>query len=230
MLNITMPVEAALALPPNFAGLPFSPSFVGRRRLFSPRTTIYDQDETAVPIYRLVDGCVALTHSLRDGRRQILDIIGPGRLFGLVFHEDNHCGAQALTFSQVESLGRTVDHAILDQALVQMLNRAHSLATLLGRKTAMERVSSAVFDLAQQFKRASRNPQRGAPTFNLHLTRADLGDWLGLTIETVSRCLNQLKRDKVIDFSHPEIVRVLDTDRLQAMAAGGRGEVRKRRA
>ncbi|RDL47632.1 Nitrogen fixation regulation protein FixK [Ensifer sp. M14] len=219
MFTISNPEEGALALPPDFAGLPLTP-FVKRNRLFSPGATIYAQEDIAPPIYRLLDGCVALTHLLSDGRRQILDIVGPGRLFGFALGGSNHCGAQALTFSQAESPWQKIDQSALDQALLRMLGRAYSHVTLLGRKTAMEKVASAVCDLAGEFKRPMRKSQRGVLTFNLYLTRADLGDWLGLTIETVSRCLNQLKRDRIIDFSHPEIVRILDIETLQALAAG----------
>ena len=64
-------------------------------------------------------------------------------------------------------------------------------------------------------------------TFTLYLTRADLADWLGLTLETVSRCLNAFKRDSVIAFDHPEVVTVKDMGLLAALAGGMTAGTRK---
>ena len=65
-------------------------------------------------------------------------------------------------------------------------------------KTAPERVASALIDLALQFGRPARDRKRGAVTFHLYPTRGDLADWLGLTIETVSRAMTRLKRQGLI--------------------------------
>ncbi len=101
-----------------------------------------------------------------------------------------------------------------------MLTRSLAHATLLGRKTATERVASALIDLAAQFRRRPRNATTRRVTFTLYLTRADLADWLGLTLETVSRCLNAFKRDNVIAFDHPEVVTVKDMTALKALSDG----------
>ncbi|MCY1249542.1 Transcriptional activator protein Anr [compost metagenome] len=91
-------------------------------------------------------------------------------------------------------------------------------ATLLGRKTATEKVATALIDLAGQFAWRGRAASTTRFSFNLYLSRADLADWLGLTVETVSRCLNRFKRDGLIDFNHPKTVRILDEQQLRAMA------------
>lgn len=225
MLDISTPTVVAHALPPVFHAFPKMRALPEpqRSRLISPGTTIYAEGTARAPLYKLLDGCVTLTQSLGAGRRQILDVIGPGRLFGLAHGTVNHCSAEARAYSEIEPVGHGMARVDIEQALLETLRRAQGHATLLGRKTAMEKVATAVVDLARQFERPCGKERRRTITFSLHLTRADLGDWLGLTVETVSRYLNQLKRDGIIDFSHPEIVSILDPRKLNALAVGSPG-------
>lgn len=67
----------------------------------------------------------------------------------------------------------------------------------------IEKVAFALLDLAHQFTIPARTPSRSDVTFALHLTHADLADWLGLTLSTVSRCLNAFKHHRLIAFDHP---------------------------
>lgn len=183
------------------------------------RTILLREGERCGGILRLAAGCVVLSQLLRDGRRQIVDVLGPGRLFAIPVAQTNLYTAETMCISQLERLDEgAVSNEEIDRHLRAMLARAQVHATLLGRKTAAEKVASAVLDLAGQFARPSRGRKTGRVTFTLHLTRADLGDWLGLTVETVSRCLHQLKRNAVIDFRHPEIITVIDRPALIEIA------------
>lgn len=174
------------------------------------------------PQYRVVDGCIATAQTLSDGRRQIIDLVGPGRLIGLGFGDQNRYSAETLGFTRLELVPDSLAPGERDQALSEMLARSQSLAMLLGRKTAPERVASALIDLALQFGRPTRDRKRGAVTFHLYPTRGDLADWLGLTIETVSRCLTRLKKAGLIDIRHGDLVIVLDQRELAGVAAGDR--------
>ncbi|MCJ7995674.1 helix-turn-helix domain-containing protein [Rhizobium cremeum] len=222
MLDLPAASLVARGLPPEFqaqppiARPPFSP-----RRLIAPGALIYTEGAERSPILRLKDGCVVLTQSLDGKRRQILDVIGPGRLFGLAHGKTNHCSAEACTYSEIEAVDPQRERLNVEDALLHSLKRAQKHATLLGRKTTMEKIAAAIADLALQFGRPGFVGSRRAETFHLYLTRSDLGDWLGLTIETVSRYLNQLKRGGIIDFSDPQIVSILDADKLAALAGGG---------
>ncbi|QRY70624.1 helix-turn-helix domain-containing protein (plasmid) [Ensifer sp. PDNC004] len=170
---------------------------------------------------RVVEGCVALYRELGDGRRLIPDVLGPGRLFGSGLVDVQDCRAMTLAATSVETFDGPPQAAVIDVVMRQMLLRAQAHAILLGRKTAAERVATALLDLASQFARKSRSPSgKGKTTFNLHLTRADLADWLGLTLETVSRCLGAFKRGRLIAFDHPEIITIRDRTALEALAAG----------
>lgn len=188
--------------------------------LLPPRTMVFREGLARAPQYRVVDGCVATAQTLPDGRRQIIDLIGPGRLIGLGFGERNRCSAETLGFTRLEAVSETMAQGERDQAFAEMLARSQALVMLLGRKTAPERVASALLDLAGQFGRPARDKRRGAITFHLYPTRGDLADWLGLTLETVSRCLTRLKKAGLIDIRQGDLVTLLDPQKLSGIAAG----------
>ncbi|MHA7971169.1 Crp/Fnr family transcriptional regulator [Rhizobium sp. CAU 1783] len=186
-----------------------------------PRSTLFLEGHDHAPQYRVIEGCVALSQSLPDGRRQIIDMIGPGRMLGIGGDNHSRCSAETLSYVSLETID-SIAHADLERDLKEMLLRAQAHAILLGRKTANERVASAILDLADQFLRPSRGQKRNAICFNLYPTRGDLADWLGLTIETVSRCFTRIKKAGLIHFTHPEIVTLLQPETLAAIASGSR--------
>ncbi|MCD2175562.1 Crp/Fnr family transcriptional regulator [Rhizobium sp. C4] len=168
-------------------------------------------------LYRVIDGCLAVYHLLADGRRQITDIVGPGRTIAQQPDRDIGGAIKALTFTEVEVLDPTANPDLATEASLDSLDRLVRHATLLGRMNAAEKVANGLLDLAAQFPRKLR---QGRPVLTLYLTRGDLADWLGLTVETVSRTLNQFKRDGVIDYAHAEIVTLTKTERLKEIASG----------
>ena len=173
--------------------------------------------ETSPRLYRVVDGCLAVYHLLADGRRQITDIIGPGRAISQQPAHDGNRSIKALTYTEVEVLDPAANAVLAAETALEALMRLTRHATLLGRMNAAEKVANGLIDLAEQFPRKLR---QGRPVLTLYLTRSDLADWLGLTIETVSRTLNQFKREGVIDYSHAEIVTLMRPERLKAIASG----------
>lgn len=180
-----------------------------RTRVFLPGI---DRSET----FRIKSGCIALFQLLPDGRRQIVDILGPERLFGRGISDLHQCGAESLCETEVElltAMRRSLEIEI-NQAVRQMLRRAQAHATLLGRKTAGERIASALIDLAGQFA------EDGGNAFQLYLTRTDLADWLGLTLETVSRYLNRFRREGLIDFAGANHISIRDRTALTQIASG----------
>ncbi len=214
-----------LPIPPVPDGMRAQPSMrnSGRKsgnvsKMIQPRAVIITEGNAC--LYRVLDGCVALYHSMKDGRRQIIDIIGPGRLLGPFIPGNNLCTAEALTYTILERTPEAADKAHIAEQVMTSLDRARNHTLLLGRKTADEKVASAVLDLADQFMPEQRSGGRKKNvTFNLYLTRADLGDWLGLTVETVSRCLNALKRDGLIAFEQTERITILQPELLWKRAA-----------
>lgn len=185
------------------------------------RTPIILEGSSYRTTLRILEGCVALYQELADGRRLILDILGPGRILGARLVDIRRCKAMALAPSSIETFAADGEDGIIADALRHMLFRAQAHAVLLGRKSAAERVATALLDLADQFARKSRSPSGNSrTTFTLHLQRIDLADWLGLTLETVCRCLSAFKRSRLIAFDHPEIITISDRAALEALAAG----------
>ncbi len=114
-------------------------------------------------------------------------------------------------------LDAAVNPALAAEAAQEALVRLARHAMLLGRMNAAEKVANGLLDLAAQFPRKLR---QGPPVLTLYLTRNDLADWLGLTVETVSRTLNQFKRTGMIDYAHAEIVTLTRPEQLKALASG----------
>ena len=219
MFNRTLLGAGSPALPIDCLKLNLAASGGTRLKLVSPGTTIVLQGIHPDATVRIVKGCICLFQRLADGRRQILDVLGAGRLFGNALADTARYSAAALTFTHLETIDTDVERKGIEGELRLMLRRSHAHAILLGRKTAAEKVATALIDLAEQFARRASEPS--APTtFTLYLTRADLADWLGLTLETVSRCLNSFKRDGLIAFRHPEIITIADEAALRLLAAG----------
>lgn len=183
------------------------------RQILTPGHAIEGDDR----IYRILGGCLAVQNVLEDGRRQIADVLGVGRSFHASRDARLHLSARALAYTEVEIVEAAAAPALTADTAAENLVRLMRHVTLLGRMNATEKVAHALIDLSLQFPRKVRY---GRPTFTLHLTRGDLADWLGLTVETVSRTLNQLKRAGLIDYVHAEIVTIMRPERLRDVADG----------
>jgi CRP/FNR family transcriptional regulator len=220
MLQILADRGPSPTFPPASSSIPrpTRPALAGR--LLPPRTMVFLEGLAGSSQYRVADGCVATAQTLSDGRRQIIDLIGPGRLIGLGLGEHTRYSAETLGFTRLEAV--TMSQSDRELALGQMLQRSQGLVMLLGRKTAPERVAFALLDLARQFGRPARDKRRRAITLHLYPTRGDLADWLGLTVETVSRCFTRLKKAGLIDLERGDLVTVLDPQQLSGLAAGDR--------
>jgi len=209
------------------AAAPLLASFARPARL-PPRSRVVGENFTLLfeggrnrSLFRVLDGCIVLSQLLDDGRRQITDVLGPGRLFGFTIDGRNIATAETLSIARIEALGDAellANNSAIASELKMTLHRLQAHATLLGRKTASEKVASALVELSRIFSHSGRHGNPARLGFHLHLTRADLADWLGLTVETVSRCLNRFKREGLIDFNHPKTIRLLDPERLEATA------------
>lgn len=212
------PAAPSAALHPTLTRPPRAPT---RSRIVGENVTLLFEGGRNRSLYRVGDGCIVLSQLLDDGRRQITDVLGPGRLFGFTIDGRNIATAETLSVARIDVLGDAELYAAnptVGCELRTTLHRLQAHATLLGRKTASEKVASALVELSHLFDRSGRRDAPAGLSFHLHLTRADLADWLGLTVETVSRCLNRFKREGLIDFSHPKSVRILDPERLEAAA------------
>lgn len=164
---------------------------------------IYGEDEPAEHVYQVVRGAVRTYKLLSDGRRQIGAFHLPGDVFGLVSESVHRLTAEAI----VDTTVRIIKRRALEQAAdtdvrvarnlwamtASALRRAEDHMLLLGRKTALERVATFLLEMDR------RLAVTGAMA--LPMCRRDIADYLGLTLETVSRAFSQLHGEGVLDFS-----------------------------
>lgn len=203
---------------------PADTAFVGQdwagavRLTFRPGEEIYAQDEDADLIYRVLRGSVRTTHLQADGRRQVGDFYYEGDIIGVEVGEAHCFSAEALTGCEVLALRRSGSAAyetgrverMIWAATASELKRAQAHMLLLGRATACEKVARFLMDIADRFK---------GEFIILPMSRQDMADYLGLTIETISRMLGRLQADGVIEFSGSRKYRVRRPGCLSHLAA-----------
>jgi len=182
---------------------------------------IYGEDEPAEYVYQVISGSVRSYKLLSDGRRQIGAFHLPGDVFGLESGTIHRLAAEAI----VDTTVRLVKRRSLEQAATTDVNVARKLwamtagdlrhaedhMLLLGRKTAMERVATFLLEMD---RRLSVTGMMALP-----MCRRDIGDYLGLTLETVSRALSQLHGQGVLVFSGARQIVLRNRQRLRTMDA-----------
>ena len=189
-------------------------------RLPRGQTLFYDEDD-AEYFFEIVSGTVRCCRLIQDGRRQIHRFAGAGELLGLSGQDSYNYSAEAVTDIVVRrhrlaSLDSEMarDGALrrrVLQALRDELAATRTQMMLLGRMSATEKLSSFLLALA------GRSAAPGA-CIELPMTRSDIADYLGLTIETVSRKMNELHALGVIRLETATRVRITDCDRIEAIA------------
>jgi CRP/FNR family transcriptional regulator, nitrogen fixation regulation protein len=168
-------------------------------RDFTRNAIIYEQGQPAGQLYKITSGAVRTCNVLSDGRRQIGAFYLPGDMFGLETEEQHLFSAEAVIDSKVLMIERpTSPFARSDKVGSQMwtaltrreLKRAQDHLLLLS-KTALERVVSFLLEMVERLRFSDR--------VELPMPRRDIADYLGLTIETVSRVLTQLENESAIE-------------------------------
>jgi CRP/FNR family transcriptional regulator, nitrogen fixation regulation protein len=182
---------------------------------------IYGEGEPSEYVYQVIRGAVRTYKLLNDGRRQIGAFHLPGDVFGLESGPVHRLTAEAIADTAVrlvkrrnleQAAGITVQVA---QSLWAMtageLRHAEDHMLLLGRKNAMERVASFLLEMDRRLAKAGM--------MALPMSRRDIGDYLGLTLETVSRALSQLHNEGVLGFSGARQIVLRNRQRLRTMDA-----------
>ena len=174
----------------------------------------------------IIAGVVKLTKMMADGRQQIVGLQFAPDFLGRPFRADSSITADAATDVNVCSFPKTVidrmiketpelEHKLLEQTLKE-LDEARDWMLTLGRKTATEKVASFLNLIATHI-----NPESDADSasFELPLTRSDIADFLGLTIETVSRQMTKLRKDGIVLIRNNRHMEVPDLARLAERAS-----------
>jgi len=186
----------------------------------APQTTIlaegaeiYAQGDKAQTVYQVVFGAVRVFRLLADGRRQISSFHLPGEVFGFDSSANHRFFAEAICATGVRAfrLSSDVDMSrdLLPLAL-RGLAKAQEHQLVLGRQSASERLAAFLLDLADR--------QGGLEQFDLPMSRLDIADFLGLTIETVSRTLTRFKAKGIIGLPSLRRVIVRRWGQLQQLA------------
>ena len=183
---------------------------------------IHGQGEEATSCYRILRGCVRMVKLMEDGRRQIGEFLMAGDLLGFDALETHDFSAEAVSDVVLRRYPRRAVDTLAERnpALARRLRdltsvslrMAHMRLLLLGRLTASERIATFLLEMAE------RLPRTTARVMEMPMSRTDIADHLGLTIETVCRVLAHLRRDETIAIERSTI-EIRDSAGLQQMAS-----------
>jgi CRP-like cAMP-binding protein len=194
---------------------------VPKAQIFAPGRIIFGEGQEAEFFFEVLSGTVRCCSLTEDGRRQIYRFAGAGEMLGLGGEDIHSYSAEAVTEVSVRRYRlSSLEAAIASdgglrervvQALRDELSAVRTQTMLLGRMSAAERIASFLRDLSERSTGADG-------CIHLAMRRADIADYLGLTLETVSRQIGALKRSGVIELATPCQIRIKDFGRLDAVA------------
>lgn len=197
-------------------------SYSGTVLNLAKHRSVYLAGDDADRIYEVESGAVMLSRILDDGRRQVVEIVFPGGICGLSSGDVYESCCETLTPTVLRSFKKT-DLAHSDtlrsrivEKLQSQIARIHDHTVSLGRKTAEERVCTLILRL-----RELENVRADAKECSvaLPMTRTEIADYLGLTLETVCRTLSDLNRRKLVQVGAKKSeIRVPNVERLRQVA------------
>jgi CRP/FNR family transcriptional regulator len=192
----------------------------------APGSSFITEGEAASAFFNITGGTAKLYKLLPDGRRQITGFVGVGHFLGLAVSDTYAFGAEAIEpvrycrFSRARLRALLDDFPAMEKRLLQVASNelvaAQEQMLLLGRKTARERVAS--FLLAQS--RLGVVCQMPRARFALPMTRGDIADYVGLTIETVSRTLTKLRSDGLVEIPNATEIAIRNRAAMEQIAEG----------
>jgi CRP-like cAMP-binding protein len=190
---------------------------------FVQNQTIFSEGEPVNQAYKIISGVVRLCKHLPDGRRQIAQFLFPAEYFSFVAIGDHGFCAEAVVdvrllafpHKHIERLCRENPdlRARLFEMLSQRVRDIQNHLTIIGRQTAKERVAAFMLLLGERFG-------HGGPRIDVPMSRYDIADYLGLTMETVSRTLSLLKTAGIIAVPSSHQLELLNLPALRALADG----------
>jgi len=191
----------------------------GAVRGYGRGETIFNEGDEVRCAYRLLKGAVQLSKVTADGRRQILEYLLPGDTFGFESSREFGVTAEALADCELEvhlrrplpAPGSRLGNELLIEELRRKLATSQAHLLLLGRRTARERVAHFLLNLQD------RAGQDGTKLY-IPFRRREIADYLGMTLETVSRILSDMKRCGIIDIPGRQAITIRKPEALKQMA------------
>jgi CRP-like cAMP-binding protein len=194
---------------------------LGDLREYEADDTIYRQHEIAEYWYLIVSGAARKCTQISDGRRQIMDFLLPGDLFGYETATRRGCAVECVGAKTTVVRYQRQRMESLMEADPQLARRVREIAfasidrlqsrmILLGRSRALERVCGFLLEMTQRAESGLEGPVA------LPMSRYDIADYLAIAVETVSRSLTTLRAERVVTFFGTRHFRVLNPDALEA--------------
>lgn len=204
---------------------------LGRRRHLSAGEQLLWEGDEALLVANVIDGVLKLATRTADGREQILGLAYPSDFLGRPFGDTTPYGVEALTEADVCVFQRSdfdrfarehprLEHKLLERTLAE-LDKTRRWMLLLGRLNAEQKMATFLLEMADRLgdKGCGMSDAGLAERIELPLSRQQMADVLGLTIETVSRQLTKLRSEGVIDLPARKLVAILDHAALVQRAA-----------
>lgn len=203
---------------------------IGRRRNLSAGEQLLREGAEAIIVANVVRGVLKISTQTSDGKEQILGLVYPSDFVGRPFGQITPYGVQALTEAEVCIFQRTdfdrfarehprLEHELLERTLKE-LDRTRRWMLLLGRMTAEQKLASFLLETAERAEpigcSTASSPEPSSLT--LPLSRQQIADVLGLTIETVSRLFSKMKMEGLIDLQSRRQVAILRPAELAVRA------------
>lgn len=200
--------------------LPASLEVLATRTELAENQILYRAGDVADTWYRLITGAASECVQMADGRRQIVDFLLPGDLFGFCSQPRHESSVEILvdgtllerySRSRAEGLASTdadVARALREQAF-KAIGRLQSRTVLLGRSNALEKVSAFLLEMSERTSRGASDD------LVLPMSRYDVADYLAIAVETVSRALTTLKARGAIVFTNSRHMRIIDRRALE---------------
>ena len=190
---------------------------------------IFTEGDPKSHVYQVVTGAVCLYKVLPDGRRQVIDFAYGGDIIGLGLGAYELYNAQATVATRVRCLPISTLQGVARQnpaiamrmceALSDELTAIRDHLICVVQRSATERLVTFLLALSRRNAARGRDPE----VLELPMTRTDIGDFLGLTIETVSRTFSKLKAMRLIEIDQGTTIRITAMDELSALADSGHG-------
>jgi len=185
---------------------------------FAEKIALIREGDDSIWVYNVTSGIARLVRTLSDGRRQVFGFAMPGDFLGLSLDSEWSFSVETVTELTCCRFSRSGFRAFMDQK-PHLLRKMHEFAThelslardhmmLLGRLTAEEKIAAFIWRMRQRWARVEGHTKFNVP---LPMSRQDIADYLGLTIETVSRTINHLQRDRRLVIV-PDGIRILVPD------------------
>jgi CRP/FNR family nitrogen fixation transcriptional regulator len=215
------PTAYAVPRSPSNGGAQSALEPLGSLHRYDAGETVYSQDEAADYWYLIVAGAALKCTQIADGRRQIMDFLLPGDLFGFHAGARHECSVESVAPGTIVARYQRPQMESLMDADPQLARRVREIAfgaidrlqsrmILLGRSRALERVCGFLLEMAH------RAHIEAEGTVALPMSRYDIADYLAIAVETVSRSLTTLRSERVIAFFDTRHFRVVNRRALEA--------------